>query len=490
MDTHSTKVSNDVEKMDEPLLFNKLIDEFIERGFQVDKTKVLISHLLLNEYDTDAVEYDVFTLRTQYEHESLLYVEINNNKQFAHLQDIVDDHINEYDKAENQRNQNKNKKCESLFDMDDALSYFVSMRGKKQLKDYYDKNGCGIFNQLCGDYKRHMWTNEAIETDLLKEKSDHRDCSLLQMIKKERVVVIHSSYHKERNVLGAFDLTSDASRDTSVLTNSTLRLCWFNKYSFAQDQFEYEPNCLNIKYCSSIQNICRALRFYHESKDDESVYDYLENDYMHLETDFHHILVEHLSEKNPQQNNRNLQKINYMIACNVVCSLDQCIQFARNNRNKDKEPHTIDIHHQYCIDLLDNIHVYFLHSYAMGFRVNDSLLQNDMLDDAAKIDDEKTNDENYASTDIKTLYIDNAFNKLKTFISSKRRNVKIDRLSDKQKKYVTKIDIQQPVISVDMQEAKQSPDASSVAQYSFGRRYWYWEWYKCNNDADKYNPGY
>eukprot|EP01084_Bolivina_argentea_P020531 38182_1 len=143
-----------VNSIDEPLLFDKLHNEFVHRGISTNDANALLSYLSVHEYDTDIVEYDVFS--TDHENQSVLYHEINNSKFFSHFQDIVDDHINEYDKY--QHDSNTNKKCQSLFDMDDALcSYFVSMGGNRD--DYHDENGFGIFNRMCGDYKEDIWTN-------------------------------------------------------------------------------------------------------------------------------------------------------------------------------------------------------------------------------------------------------------------------------------------------------------------------------------------
>eukprot|EP01084_Bolivina_argentea_P092396 166237_1 len=159
------------------------------------------------------------------------------------------------------------------------------------------------------------------------------------------------------------------------------------------------------------------------------IYKYLTEKYKHLITDFHHILTTHLNNHSKTLNNKNFKKIHYYLTSfNITCNIQKCQQFQRNQRDRDQQQSTTanndDFVFEYYIDLLDNIHVYFLHSYDTGYRIDMQLLNDDMFHD--QWDEHNIGFIDYDLNDIKQIYIDNSFKKLKQLLKSKRKLMEDD----------------------------------------------------------------
>ena len=101
--------------------------------------------------------------------------------------------------------------------------------------------------------------------------------------------------------------------------------------------------------------------------------------YQHLINDYQHILLIHLDYADNKINDRNYKIINELITNNIKCDIKNCILYQRNMRNRDtynkntENNNNAQKHDEKAlifIDILDNLHSFFVHCYDTGFRVD------------------------------------------------------------------------------------------------------------------------
>eukprot|EP01083_Nonionella_stella_P089098 248585_1 len=249
--------------------------------------------------------------------------------------------------------------------------------------------------------------------------------------------------------------------------------------------------CKPLTKCKSLKSICSALHFQStlSNEDQEEnkklIHHYLTNHCTDLVSDYHHVVSQHLNNQTKQQNDCNFNIINKIIVDKIgQCSFKSCNPLTRNNRNRDTVNNELnerkdtdtdanannDLHQQFYVDLLDNIHIYFIHSTDMGFRLH-------------------LNSQDDTHDDTKTLHVDSTLKKLKELASSHRENVDIRRLNHTQNnKYVTTIEMDSDT-KTDADDTHK--DTKQRLEYSFGVAFFYWPHYKQLHGIDKLrNPGY
>eukprot|EP01084_Bolivina_argentea_P101485 181942_1 len=260
-----------------------------------------------------------------------------------------------------------------------------------------------------------------------------------------------------------------------------------------------DSSCSSIAKCKSLQNLSQILHFYEttQKNKDNDIFEieklmvqYMQsNKYQHLISDFHHILLDHLNEENSAKNATNYERVNNICAKYISCDIITCQCYTRNGRNRENDDLKQDSankqHDQYgqiIIDMLDNIHTYFIHGFDTGFRIKSDALK-------YKID-ANNNDIKSDDKEIFQLHIDQQMKTLSNHIQTKREYLVKQRGLDRidNNKFLTNIpqeekDEQKHDIN-DIQQVKE-------IEYSFGQMYYYWNFYKNNKDIDTDgNKGY
>eukprot|EP01084_Bolivina_argentea_P265024 449101_1 len=97
--------------------------------------------------------------------------------------------------------------------------------------------------------------------------------------------------------------------------------------------------CESVETCSSINRIIKYLIDYQKIDITKTDNIYSKDNYPYLIDDFHHILLQHLSDKNSiLRNKKEYESIyDYIMSKIGKCTLDKCNSFARNNRNRERE---------------------------------------------------------------------------------------------------------------------------------------------------------
>ncbi len=235
--------------------------------------------------------------------------------------------------------------------------------------------------------------------------------------------------------------------------------------------------------CKCIQRIIMVLKFYQMINENDNINDehselileYFEG-YKHLINDYHHITVKHLNSSTASKNNHKFRLIDQEIGKYIKCNVNKCKQYIRYSRNRENidetTKHIKDENVLFYIDLLDNIHCHFLHSYHVGFRSKFTMTNN-------------------ADIKPKQLYYDKEMEQLKSSLNNKRQHLVtvrgLNRISNN--KFLTKIhsNDKQIAISCNDHENKQHENvhiekplinAIGPNQYNFGNRYSYWDFYK------------
>eukprot|EP01084_Bolivina_argentea_P260798 440548_1 len=465
------------------LVFEKLKTELPIRGVSKQYIQPVLRFLHNEEYDTDAMIAD-----TVNDKQSIIYNIIQNNIAFEETRDIVDDYINGYDEIDEETQvDNIDKCCHNIVEMDYALLlYYISM-GKGN--DWFDHTDAGKFWRFC-------WSKQIFDTNVIKDELQRDPTGQQRMGPWEKT---------GRSILSDFDIHNfPFERQMNINDVDTRRVnifdvikkCYYNKEHYESRtklQNQYEPKCKNIKYCEALQNICDALGFHFGLKNDTvvEIASHFSVKHYKIETDFHHILKEHLQHNDKQKNHNNLRKIEHIVSRKIKCHIHEdittCNPFLRN-RNRyhsesAKKDHSADDENQYYVDLLDNIHVYFLHSYDIGFRVDQNLLSECV---------NAFDDENIDCHDFQQIYVDYTFKKLKEYIKIKRQNIKI---TEGQRSHKFTTDIEQKEQNNDSPDdtllnSIKNESVDEAPLYSFGNRYHYWDWYMNNNEQDINNPGH
>eukprot|EP01084_Bolivina_argentea_P269196 457441_1 len=142
-----------------------------------------------------------------------------------------------------------------------------------------------------------------------------------------------------------------------------------NEYGSVNEEFTGE--CSNINTCKSLTRLVSILKFHSINDNDDLLLQYM-NKYKNLLNDYHHILYTHLNKVSNDHNTIALEHINKECMQSIHCSLNKCQHYQRNNRNRCKQKITnVDYDSELFTytDILDSIHVYFVHSFDTGFRV-------------------------------------------------------------------------------------------------------------------------
>eukprot|EP01084_Bolivina_argentea_P309808 535925_1 len=217
----------------------------------------------------------------------------------------------------------------------------------------------------------------------------------------------------------------------------------------------FTNDCLDIKSCKSLERLILILNFYDKwlvKKDNDDLVEYMSK-YKHLMNDYGHILSVHLNNKSSMKNDKTFLFIHNECIKSINCSLNKCSHYERNSRNRCKEIQLFnDKDVLYYTDILDTIHVYFLHSFDTGFRSKIPINS-----------DIKSDDENNSNiVDKEMIHRSNEIKSRRTSINRVDNN---DRLTNN--KFV--------INNEDEEEKKTEKDA---VEYSFGQKFYY-------NEKDK-----
>eukprot|EP01084_Bolivina_argentea_P286271 491059_1 len=158
-----------------------------------------------------------------------------------------------------------------------------------------------------------------------------------------------------------------------------------NESANETDIFHDDLNC-QLETCECLQRIRKILHFYQtiyydmnnsdEYENEQLIIEYINNnEYKHLINDYQHILLRHLNNKNNEINATNYDIINKSMRI-ITCNLKNCILYQRNMRDRENKNSNSDYKQQkhdenasVFIDILDNLHTFFIHGYDTGFRL-------------------------------------------------------------------------------------------------------------------------
>eukprot|EP01084_Bolivina_argentea_P176338 305172_1 len=430
--------------------------------------KPIFSELNEEEYDTEGIVDDIED-NTQSNICNSCVNKFSNIKLFNALKQT----LNEY--------AYKNKSI-SFKDMDFALSKYYSLMGRNE---YFDNNHIGLFEIFC--FHNGYITEQEIKSELEKATND---CILTKFD------IDKFPFGKDINIDSDYFKTQFKRQEI----HRVLKTCFQNKYAYDINENKTYSNqytdsqCESVTSCTAVENIKKALEYQYKTDNKAEIYEYCTNTNPNIIKDFHHILMRHLNHANKLKNDKNFQIIYKIMTTNIECNVSKCGGFSRNNRNKEKKSSKMtveqqstndddNLEHTYFIDLLDNIHCYFIHSFDTGFRLNadmtDQIYNNNddvKLSPLAELD--------FDSNDIQRLYVDNVVQKLKTFLLDKQK--KITDLRATTNKFVTTIN------DNETNDQKQNDDIvkEKETQYAFGMRYYYWAWFKNKTGLDWRNKGY
>eukprot|EP01084_Bolivina_argentea_P091660 164971_1 len=218
--------------------------------------------------------------------------------------------------------------------------------------------------------------------------------------------------------------------------------------------------------------------------------DYMKNNKnINIINEYQHILLNHLNLKDNKLNSNNYAFINSSTTKDIQCKILNCSLYKRNSRDRDNERNkqTVDQNALYYIDLLDNIHTFFVHGYDTGFRVKRNCHNND-----------DTNEWKEENEDFNKLFFDSEMKLLQNKLKAKRNNLCSIRGDEriKHNKFLTNFknsDEQIHLLQNNDEETKDTENAVKEIEYSFGVGYYYWDYYKNNHDIDiirNYGTGY
>jgi len=148
---------------------------------------------------------------------------------------------------------------------------------------------------------------------------------------------------------------------------------------------QFTNGCSSISECDSLKRISVALKFYsaviNDNNLDDTTCSRLEDyffNYRCLLDDYFHLLITHIDN---DPDGSQFQAINdYLQKMVPSCKVKNCKKYLRNSRDREMEEINInDSDNKYemskhYIEIMDTIHVNFIHSYDIGFRVNKNLL--------------------------------------------------------------------------------------------------------------------
>ena len=201
--------------------------------------------------------------------------------------------------------------------------------------------------------------------------------------------------------------------------------------------------------------------------------------YKHLLDDYHHILRVHLNgarQENEAKFGLIVEELLPDGQKQRQCEFRNCNAFIRNNRNRD-DPQNVVPHQKKValyIDILDAIHVHFVHSYDAGFRFkpNGCALYGDENDD----DDDKEEEED---EDVMVrAYTDRGLKALSDWVCDKNKYLESVRGPERMKLNKFSNDFRC------YRGGNGLLGEEDLFPYSFGERCYYWSYYRFNEDTD------
>eukprot|EP01084_Bolivina_argentea_P076311 138302_1 len=280
----------------------------------------------------------------------------------------------------------------------------------------------------------------------------------------------------------------------SILANNITYSKYFTKSALQQISCKKAHKSTQ---CFAIQRIIIILKLYHKNKfNDDKFVDLINNIYYtkHLLNDYIHVMEEHYNL---------FETIYNSIA--IQCSLDKCSYVQRNQRNCSRfsnneeklnsNNNALAVENVLC-GIIDQLHSYFLHSVDIGFRLTEKekkLLMN--------------NANNETHTSHTSDNDQNTFVKMTNMLRKRQKeyeqfNHASNRIYNKfvtnasmmnEQKSVRQIPAQQHEIknNDEKQQTNEINDNDQKQQtletaYHFSYRFYYWIWYKDNNNTDNF----
>eukprot|EP01084_Bolivina_argentea_P249395 417473_1 len=191
--------------------------------------------------------------------------------------------------------------------------------------------------------------------------------------------------------------------------------------------------------------------------------------------DYHHLLQCHLNGDSlyQQQIDKQFKYIYTKIMNsnknnNLLCDINQCKIFCRNHMENEN-----DTYNDKYSNLMDCIHSNLLHSVDIGFNTIDDVYENISINTQDKIEN---------------IYYDKQLHTLRNYLKEKRNNltnVRGDKRMDNNK-FMTKLipNFNETAMETD---SKNDQMQQSTNEYSFGKRYDYWNKYGSNTLKPKYS---
>eukprot|EP01084_Bolivina_argentea_P206379 352382_1 len=204
-------------------------------------------------------------------------------------------------------------------------------------------------------------------------------------------------------------------------------------------------------------------------------------DYTNLVNDYHHILTEY-----------SFDAVHESIKHQVICDIRTCKSYQRNCRDLSVYQSTEQKHDKnyFYLNILDNIHTFFVHGYDIGFRIHyteqrsafNSLFREKQAD-LMKIRGQNRMIHNKFYTEISSdtsslsEQVESKSDHDKTFPSQVQND---NSFNGEEMKYQQQLD----------EDIGNNENEIQIGQYSFGQRLYYWNYFKNKNEKDPFNPGY
>eukprot|EP01084_Bolivina_argentea_P268398 455863_1 len=303
-------------------MFNAL-GNGLYQTINLDIISRLLHYLESQQYDTDSALFDL-----ENDHQSNIALFINDQVISDNVEDILRDFAEQCDDDDDEENPKYDMKCASFFDMDLSIYLYYLSVGKCS-NEYFDENGHGKFSKYC--VKARLYSIAEIEADFKKKRSK---LSMFEL--KHFPLTTNANFENERK-----------EEILKIIQN-----CWKNTrfYETSKDVNLYAPQCDDdyISNCSAIRNVADALKYQIDvNNNPELIYEYMTGNYNVLESDFHHILLKHLSETDKHTNNINFKRIHKKMRFKVQCKCNTtsdnnivCDSFNRNNQINDEKQDT------------------------------------------------------------------------------------------------------------------------------------------------------
>eukprot|EP01084_Bolivina_argentea_P123840 219460_1 len=320
--------------------------------------------------------------------------DINEVMDYITNQQEILDPINNDVKADNEV-----IKGDTFKKIDYAFYKFCCSKNEDYIKNkklYFNENGVGKIYMICYKYSYADGVADHLE-NITEDKIE----KCLEKCYPSYGIAGHLAWDKDIASLSSLPWEQWTERRKELLI--VLKNCYANMYYYDTkdnsdgfiDEFYSDIECNSISNCKYLRKIINILKHFTSSDNINTLK--LINQYLHkqernnlydnLVSMYHHVIHEHLCNNTMSENKRNFQYIHELISeNNVQCDIDRCSPYIRNNRNREQEvikhddPKTV-----FLMDLIDSMHVYFIHSYDNGFRTPvdffDDILENNISDE-------------------------------------------------------------------------------------------------------------